>query len=211
MVNTGDFSTDDFFQFFEQYQSRLSGSFEGEIDDDLDSEARSAASEMAKQEAVNWLTAKGYDTSNVQTEYSFVNGVKKDGVEYHIVVKSFRTKKNVLNVNPNEWLYLLNANSRLMVYLGHMTFAVFDRKLLLGNHDFLKLRISTSNFEVENGRLDDVISRLAKDMQYFERTHFVFEHIHEDILSGANSLDDYNFYSANSEEQFTAANDSDIL
>ena len=211
LVNTGDFSTDDFFQFFEQYQSRVSGSFEGEIDDDLDSEARSAASEMAKQEAVNWLTAKGYDTSNVQTEYSFVNGVKKDGVEYHIVVKSFRTKKNVLNVNPNEWLYLLKANSRLMVYLGHMTFAVFDRKILLGNHDFLKLRISTSNFEVENGRLDDVISRLANDMQFFERTHFVFEHIHEDILSSANTLDDYNFYSANSEEQFTAANDSDIL
>ena len=96
-MNTGDFSTDDFFQFFEQYQSRLSGSFEGEIDDDLDSEARSAASEMAKQEAINWLAAKGYDTSNVQTVYSFVNGVKKDGVEYHIVVKSFRTKKNVLN------------------------------------------------------------------------------------------------------------------
>lgn len=211
LVNIGDFSTDDFFQFFEQYQSRLSGSFEGEIDDDLDSEARSAASEMAKQEAINWLTAKGYDTSNVQTEYTFVNGVKKDGIEYHIVVKSFRTKKNVLNVNPNEWLYLLNKNSRLMVYLGHMTFAVFDRKILLGNHDFLKLRISTSNFEVENGRLDDVISRLAKDMQYFERTHFVFEHIHDDILSSANSLDDYNFYSANSEEQFTAANDSDIL
>lgn len=211
LVNTGDFSTDDFFQFFEQYQSRLSGSFEGEIDDDLDSEARSAASEMAKQEAVNWLTAKGYDTSNVQTEYSFVNGVKKDGVEYHIVVKSFRTKKNVLNVNPNEWLYLLKANSRLMVYLGHMTFAVFDRKILLGNHDFLKLRISTSNFEVEKGRLDDVISRLANDMKYFERTHFVFEHIHEDILSSANSLDDYNFYSTNSEEQITAANDSDIL
>lgn len=211
LVNTGDFSTDDFFQFFEQYQSRMSGSFEGEIDDDLDSEARSAASEMAKQEAVIWLTAKGYDTSNVQTEYSFVNGVKKDGVEYHIVVKSFRTKKNVLNINPNEWLYLLNSNSRLMVYWGHMTFAVFDRKILLGNHDFLKLRISTSNFEVEKGRLDDVISRLAKDMQYFERTHFVFEHIHEDILSDANSLDDYNFFSANPEEQFTAGNDSDIL
>ena len=211
LVNTGDFSTDDFFQFFEQYQSRLSGSFEGEIDDDLDSEARSAASEMAKQETINWLTAKGYDTSNVQTEYSFVNGVKRDGVEYHIVVKSFRSKKNVLNVNPNEWLYLLNANSRLMIYLGHMTFAVFDRKILLGNHDFLKLRISTSNFDVENGKLDDVISRMAKDMQYFERTHFVFEHIHEDILSSANSLDDYNFYSSNSEGQFTAANDSDIL
>ena len=211
LVNTGDFSTDDFFQFFEQYQSRLSGSFEGEIDDDLDSEARSAASEMAKQEAINWLTAKGYDTSNVQTDYSFVNGVKKGGVEYHIVVKSFRSKKNVLNVNPNEWLYLLNANSRLMIYLGHMTFAVFDRKMLLGNHDFLKLRISTSNFDVENGKLDDVISRMAKDMQYFERTHFVFEHIHEDILSSANSLDDYNFYSSNSEGQFTTANESDIL
>ena len=211
LVNTGDFSTDDFFQFFEQYQSRLSGSFEGEIDDDLDSEARSAASEMAKQEAVNWLTAKGYDTSNVQTEYSFVNGVKKDGVEYHIVVKSFLSKKNVLNVNPNEWLYLLKANSRLMAYMGHMTFAVFDRKMLLGNHDFLKLRISTSNFEIENGKLDEMISRLARDIQIFERTHFVFEHIHENILSSANSLDDYNFYNTNSNEQFTAADESDIL
>lgn len=211
LVNTGDFSTDDFFQFFEQYQSRLSGSFEGEIDDDLDSEARSAASEMAKQEAVNWLTAKGYDTSNVQTEYSFVNGVKKDGVEYHIVVKSFRSKKNVLNVNPNEWLYLLKANSRLMAYMGHMTFAVFDRKMLLGNHDFLKLRISTSNFEIENGKLDEMISRLARDIQIFERTHFVFEHIHENILSSANSLDDYNFYNTNSNEQFTAADESDII
>lgn len=211
LVNTGDFSTDDFFQFFEQYQSRLSGSFEGEIDEDLDSEARSAASEMAKQEAVNWLTAKGYDTSNVQTEYSFVNGVKKDGVEYHIVVKSFRSKKNVLNINPNEWLYLLKANSRLMAYLGHMTFAVFDRKMLLGNHDFLKLRISTSNFEIENGKLDEMISRLARDIQIFERTHFVFEHIHENILSSANSLDDYNFYNTNSNEQFTAADESDIL
>lgn len=211
LVNTGDFSTDHFFQFFEQYQSRLSGSFEGEMDDDIDSDARSAASEMAKQEAVNWLTAKGYDTSKVQIEYSFVNGVKKDEVEYHIVVKSFRTKKNVLKINPNEWLYLLNTNSRLMIYLGHMTFAVFDRKILLGNHDFLKLRISTSNFEVENGKLDDVISRLAKDMQYFERTHFVFEHIHDNILSGANSLDDYNFYNSNSNEKITAANDSDIL
>jgi hypothetical protein len=211
LVNTGDFSSDDFFQFFEQYQSRLSGSFEGEIDEDLDSEARSAASEMAKQEAVNWLTAKGYDTSNVQTEYSFVNGVKKDGVEYHIVVKSFRSKKNVLNVNPNEWLYLLKANSRLMAYMGHMTFAVFDRKMLLGNHDFLKLRISTSNFEIENGKLDEMISRLARDIQIFERTHFVFEHIHENILSSANSLDDYNFYNTNSNEQFTAADESDIL
>lgn len=211
LVNTGDFSTEDFFQFFEQYQSRLSGSFDGEIDDDLDSEARSAASEMAKQEAVNWLTTKGYDTSSVRTEYSFVNGVKKDGVEYHIVVKSFRSKKNVLNINPNEWLYLLKANSRLMVYLGHMTFAVFDRKMLLGNHDFLKLRISTSNFDVEKEKLDGVISRLAKDIQCFERTHLVFEHIHEDILSNANSLDDYNFYSPNSEGQYTVASDSDIL
>jgi hypothetical protein len=98
-----------------------------------------------------------------------------------------------------------------MAYMGHMTFAVFDRKMLLGNHDFLKLRISTSNFEIENGKLDEMISRLARDIQIFERTHFVFEHIHENILSSANSLDDYNFYNTNSNEQFTAADESDIL
>lgn len=132
-------------------------------------------------------------------------------MEYHIVVKSYRNRTKGLKINPNEWLYLLNANSKLMVYMGHMAFAVFDRKMLLGNHDFLRLRISTSNFEIEKGKLDEVISRLAKDIQYFERTHFVFEHIHDDILSNANSLDDYNFYNSNSDEQFTAADDSVIL
>lgn len=211
LVNTEDFSTDDFYQFFEQYQQRLSGTFDGEIDEDLDEDARNAASELAKQEAINWLQARGYDVSHSQIEKSFLKGVRKDDVEYHIVVKSYRNRSKGLNINPNEWLYLLNANSRLMIYMGHMAFAVFDRKMLLGNHDFLKLRISTSNFEIEKGKLDDVISRLAKDIQYFERTHFVFEHIHEDILSNANSLDDYNFYNSNCNEQFTAADDSDIL
>ena len=211
LVNTEDFSTDDFYQFFELYQSRLSGTFDGEVDDDLDEDARNAASDVAKQEAINWLQTRGYDVSHAQVEKSFLKGVKKDYVEYHIVVKSYRNRSKGLNINPNEWLYLLNANSRLMVYMGHMAFAVFDRKMLLGNHDFLKLRISTSNFEIEKGKLDEVISRLAKDIQYFERTHFVFEHIHEDILSNANSLDDYNFYNSNSNEQFSAADESEIL
>ena len=74
---------------------------------------------------------------------------------YSIVVKSFRSKKRELKLNPNEWLCLLRPNSRLMLYLGHMTFAVLDRKTLLGNHDFLRLRIATSNFSVESGKLDD--------------------------------------------------------
>jgi predicted RNA-binding protein with RPS1 domain len=209
LVNTEDFSTDDFFQFIEKY--RLSTTFDGEIDDDPDEDVRNAVSDVAKQEAINWLQTRGYDVSHAQIEKSLLKGVKKDYVEYHIVVKSYRNRTKGLKINPNEWLYLLNANSRLMVYMGHMAFAVFDRKMLLGNHDFLRLRISTSNFEIEKGKLDEVISRLAKDIQYFERTHFVFEHIHDDILSNANSLDDYNFYNSNSDEQFTAADDSVIL
>lgn len=211
LVNTDGFSAEDFLGFFKQYQSKVRGSLEGEIDDDLDSDARSAASEMAKQEAINWLSAKGYDTSHVQTEYSFVNGVKKNNVEYHIVVKSFRTKTKELKINPNEWLYLLKENSRLMLYMKHMSFAVIDREMLLGNHDFLKLRISASNFRLEGNRLDETLSKLANDIQYFERTHFVFEHVHDNILSRANSLEDYGLYGSNSNEQFTSANEDDIL
>ena len=121
----------------------------------MDEEARIAASELAKQEAINCLSTKGYDTARVQTDCSFVKGVRKDDVEYHIVVKSFRSRTNELKLNPNEWLYLLRENSRLMLYMGHMSFAVIDREMLLGNHDFLRLRISSSNFSVENGNLDD--------------------------------------------------------
>ena len=211
LVNTDGFTTNDFMVFFDQYQAVISGSLEGEIDDDLDEDARSATSDIAKQEAVNWLSSKGYDTSMARTEYSFVKGVKKGGIEYHIVVKSYRSSKKELKINPNEWLYLLKANSRLMLYLGHMSFAVIDRKMLLGNHDFLRLRISSSNFSVENGNLDDTLSRLANEIKYFERTHFVFEHVHDNILSRANSLEDYDFYKTNSDGQFTPGNDDDIL
>lgn len=210
LVNTGGFTTEDFMNFFDQYNASISGSLEGEMDDDLDEDARSAVNDTAKQEAINWLSLKGYDISNVETEYSFVKGVRKGDIEYHIVVKSYRSKKKELKLNPNEWLYLLKANSRLMLYMGHMAFAVIDRKMLLGNHDFLRLRISSSNFSLENGNLDEVLNRLAGEVQFFERTHFVFEHVHENILSRANSLEDYGFFKSNSDGQFTAGDEEDI-
>lgn len=211
LVNIDGFSTDDFVKFHDEYNNRISGSFEGEDDNDLDEEARIAASELAKQEAINWLSTKGYDTTRVQTDCSFVTGVRKDDVEYHIVVKSFRSRINELKLNPNEWLYLLRENSRLMLYMGHMSFAVIDRQMLLGNHDFLKLRISSTNFSLDGNKLDDVLSRLANDIQFFERTHFVFEHIHDDILTNANSLDDYEWYKSQSDEEFTVADENDVL
>lgn len=211
LLNTYDFPPAAFTDFLDKYQAKISGSLEGEIDDDLDEDARSATNDTAKQEAIKWLSAKGYDTSNAQTEYSFVKGVRKGEIEYHIVVKSYRSRKKELKLNPNEWLYLLKANSRLMLYLGHMSFAVIDRKMLLGNHDFLRLRISSSNFSVENGNLDDTLSRLAGEIKYFERTHFVFEHVHDNILSKANSLEDYGLFKSNSDGQFTPGKDEDIL
>ena len=98
-----------------------------------------------------------------------------------------------------------------MLYMGHITFAVIDRQMLLGNHDFLKLRISSANFSLDGNQLDDVLSRLANDIQFFERTHFVFEHIHDEILTNANSLDDYEWYKSQSNEEFTAADENDVL
>lgn len=211
LVNSDGFTTDDFLKFWDQYQNKIKGTLDGEIDDDIDEDARSAANETAKQEAINWLAARGYDTNNIQTDFSILKGVRKNAIEYHIVVKSFRSKSRELKINPNEWLYLLNKNSRLMLYLGHMKFAVVDRETLLGNHDFLKLRISSSNFSVDGNKLEKTLSKLARDIQYFERTHFVFEHLHDSILSRANSLDDYGLYKVNKSGTFNDAEDEDIL
>ena len=97
-----------------------------------------------------------------------------------------------------------------MLYMGHMSFAVVDRKALLGNHDFLRLRISSSNFSVDGNKLEENLKRLANDIQFFERTHFVFERVHDSILSRANSLDDYGFFQNNSDQEYTAGNDNDI-
>lgn len=66
LINTDGFTAEDFMQFFDQEQSRISGTLDGENDDDIDEVSRAAASELAKQEAIEWLNAKGYDTSNVK-------------------------------------------------------------------------------------------------------------------------------------------------
>ena len=152
------------------------------------------------------LSAKGYDTRNVRTNYSFIEG----DTEYNIVVKSFRSSSKELKINPNEWLHLLKPNSKLMLYMGHMAFAVVDRKALLGNHDFLRLRISSTNFSVDGNKLEDSLERLANDIQYFERTHFVFERVHDSILSRANSLDDYGLFQSNSNQEYSAGNDEEV-
>ena len=210
LINTDRFTAEDFMLFFDQEQKRISGTLDGENDDDIDEDARAAASQLAKQEAIEWLAAKGYDTSNVRTSYSFVEGVRKSTTEYNIVVKSFRSSSKELKINPNEWLHLLKPNSRLMLYMGHMSFAVVDRKALLGNHDFLRLRISSSNFSVDDNKLEESLERLANDIQYFERTHFVFERVHDSILSRANSLDDYGLFQNNSNQDYSAGNEEDI-
>lgn len=210
LINTDRFTAEDFMLFFDEEQKRISGTLDGEIDDDIDEDARAAASQLAKQEAIEWLSAKGYDTRNVRTSYSFVEGVCKGTTEYNIVVKSFKSSSKELKINPNEWLHLLKPNSRLMLYMGHMSFAVVDRKALLGNHDFLRLRISSSNFSVDGSKLEESLERLANDIQYFERTHFVFERVHDSILSRANSLDDYGLFQSNSNQEYSAGNDEDI-
>lgn len=211
LVNTGGFTAEDLVGFIDQYQLMLSGSLEGEIDCDLGEDARSAASELAKQEAISWLDEHGYDTTEAVIEYSFINGVRKGNITYNIVVKSFRTKAKDLMLNPNEWLYLLKPNSKLLLYLGHVSFAVVDRSQLLGSHDFLRLRIAASNFSVEGGRIEETLERLARDTQYFERTHFVFEHLHDSILLKADSLDSYGLFRVNSADSYSSANDDDIL
>lgn len=210
LINTDRFTADDFILFLNQEEKRISGTLDGEIDDDLDKDARSAANQLAIQEAIEWLSAKDYDTRNIRTNYSFVEGVCKGTTEFNIVVKSFKNPSKGLKINPNEWLHLLKPNSRLMLYLGHMSFAVVDRQTLLGNHDFLRLRISSSNFSIDGTKLDKTLEQLAKNIQYFERTHFVFDRIHDSILSRATSLDDYGFFKSNSNQKYSAGNDEDI-
>lgn len=210
LIKTDGFTAENFMHFFDQEKTRITGTLDGENDEDLDGEAREAANQLAKQEAIEWLKSKGYDTTNIVTNYSFIEGVCKADKIYNIVVKSYRSSLKELKINPNEWLYLLKPNSILMLYLGHMSFAVVDRKTLLGNHDFLRLRISSSNFNVDNNKLEENLERLAKDIQYFERTHFVFERVHDNILFRANSLEDYGLFKSNSNQEYSAGNEEDI-
>jgi len=112
------------------------------------------------------LIKEGYEFTKGSGENSVINGVFKDGIEYPLVVKSYRNSSYKFNIRPNEWLQLSKDNSMFWVHRGNGKLEYLKLEgLLRANSDF-HVQFETSTFSFEG------LSKFAEVFRFVKNVHF---------------------------------------
>jgi len=125
----------------------------------------------AKKMVKGRLEAEGYEfTKGIgEDEYSIINGVMKDGVEYPLVVHSYIDRSRQFQLNAADWVQLMKPNSMLLVRTGEGICPV-PFKNLVCNRDKIDFSISTK----DNLDMSDRIASLAHVLRWFKGLRFDF-------------------------------------
>ena len=151
------------------------------------------------------LESEGFEFTNGIDEFSTINGVKKEGIEYPLVVKSYKNQDEPLKIGANEWIQLMHPNSMFWVYFGNDKIACLKLNELLRKQDNLTISFSTENLDVEN-RLE----KFAELLRYFGDVHFDFHSVKPNNYSTATVMGNYQFDERKTEEDLSS-DDQDIL
>ena len=164
-------------------------------------EAMREAKEVVKErlEKEGFLFTKGIDG------YSTIDGVVKEGIEFPLVVKSYKYQDAPLKIGANEWIQLMKPNSMFWVHFGNRKIGCLNLYELLRKQDKLSLSFSTENIDFEN-RLEN----FAEILHYFKNVHFDFNSIRHNNYSTAENLKDYRFNERRAEEDLSS-DDENIL
>ena len=124
----------------------------------------------AKQMAKEKLEAEGFvfEQEICENDFSVINGVKKDGVEYPLVVHSYLNQTRQFQLNAADWEQLVKPNSMLIVRTQQGMGCVPFRDLIC-NREKIDLSFSTKNLGIQ-----DRIGALANVMRWFTGLHFDF-------------------------------------
>jgi hypothetical protein len=169
---------------------------------DISKNDQNEANREAKELVKTRLENEGYSFTLDLGKYSTIDGVQKDGIEYPLVVKSYKYQEYPLKIGANEWVQLMKPNAMLWLNFGHDNLQCLDLNNLLRNQDKLAISFSTEN--LEEGRLD----KFAELLRYFNDVHFDFTSIMPSNL--ANDLADYRFDKRTTEED-TSPDDDNLL
>ena len=162
-----------------------------ELDNGLDHDIQLADSNEAKSLVLAHLESKGFDISNVDRTQSTIHGLKKEGMEYPLVVKSYKDKRYPLRLNPIEWHQLFKPNSMLWLHLGRGVIAPIKAYELFTYQDKLTLSFDTINI-----LMDDRVDKIMQVMRYFNNVHLNLSTLNPDTKR-ADNLDEYAFHSNN--------------
>ena len=162
-----------------------------ELDNGLDHDRQLADSNEAKSLVLAHLESKGFDISNVDRTQSTIHGLKKEGMEYPLVVKSYKDKRYPLRLNPIEWHQLFKPNSMLWLHLGRGVIAPIKAYELFTYQDKLTLSFDTINI-----LMDDRVDKIMQVMRYFNNVHLNLSTLNPDTKR-ADNLNEYAFHSNN--------------
>lgn len=138
----------------------------GQIGGGIDTAKQIAESNEAKALVLAKLEKEGFDISDIDSEYSVIKGVTRDGVAYPLIVKSCKSQDHKLFLNPNEWRQLFKPNSMLWLHLGNGVVVPIKAHELFTYQDKLSLTFDTVNL-----MMDDRINKIMEVMRYFNNVH----------------------------------------
>lgn len=123
----------------------------------------------AKDAILRQLETDGYDISNHQWDgWTCINGVRKDGIEYPLVIRSNKSGRNTV-LSASDWDQLMKENAMFVVNtnsgIGTVNF-----KELLRSRDNITIRFGSENIDDANR-----ISKLAEAFAFFKGMQFDFE------------------------------------
>ena len=163
----------------------------GRIGGDIEKERQRADSEEAKTLVLAHLASKGFDVEHANKTYSVIPGVKKDNIDYPLVVKSCKSFEHRININPDEWRALFKPNSMLWIHAGGGIVLPIKAHELFTYQDKLTL-----SFDTVNLLMDERVNKIMDVMRYFNNVHLNLATLNPDQHRGE-SLDDYLFNETN--------------
>ena len=172
-------------------------------DDDISVNDQKEANREAKEIVKQRLENEGFSFTNGIDGYSTIDGVIKDGIEFPLVVKSYKYQDAPLKIGANEWIQLMKPNSMFWVHFGNRRLGCLNLYDLMKKQDKLSLSFSTENLDFGN-RLED----FADILHYFKNVHFDFNSIRPDNYSTAENLNDYRFNERRTEEDLSGDDES---
>lgn len=175
----------------------------GQVGGGIDKAAQIADNNEAKTLVLAKLDEEGFDVSNVNSDWSVVTGVTKDGVSYPLVVKSCKNWDHKLFLNPEEWRQLFKPNSMLWLHLGNRIVTPIKAHELFTYQDKLTLTFDTINL-----MMDERINKIMEVMRYFNNVHLDIATLNPDQRR-AEHLEEYLFDVNNAENSDLTSSEID--
>lgn len=162
---------------------------------------KNEANREARELVLARLRKDGFDTSGVDAQHSVVNGVKKDGKEYPLVIKSYRNTSFKFNIRPNEWAQLDRENAMFWVHRGGGSLVVLQLEDLLAANREFHVQFETDTFGREG------MLKFAKAFHYVRNVHFQLD---APYFRMADALEEYRF-NVRKDEKLEKGDDNDKL